>query len=243
MNDRIVNQLNMARRAFTCLNKTEHSAIWAAVPPLIFGTKVTAAAALLTAAEELAQQQTRSTTGSTEDKAREEKELEDICHMLGGAFATCCLDAGDATAAAPYDIPISSWRALRDEILLQRADDLANAIAAAIAADAVTTAAYGLDTLSHSQLVKEANDYRAYLVAPDTAIGERAATTRALKSKAKELLAAFEPIDRLILLYKKTPAGEAFVNAYTSSRIIYDRGHGPEEEEEEGGGGSPAPTP
>ena len=236
MNDRIVNTINMARRSLACINKPEHSALWAATPPLIFGTKVTAATNLLAEVEDLAQKQTRATTGSAVDKAREEKELEDICFALGNAIVDCCLDAGDAAGAAPYDIPLYKWRILRDETLLQRADDLATAIAARISADAPTAATYGLDTLSHSQLVKETNDYRAYIVAPDTAIGERATATRALRAKVKELLAAFEPIDRLIVQYKTTPAGETFVNTYITARNTYDRGHGPGEDE-------PAPTP
>jgi hypothetical protein len=236
MNDRIVNHMNMARRALACLNKAEHAAIWAAVPPMIFSAKVTAAGALLTEAEDLAQKQTRDTTGTTEDKAREEKELEDICFTLGNALVDCCLDAGDATGAAPYDIPIYKWRILRDETLLQRADDLATAINARIAADAITASQYGLNAAAHSQLVKETNDYRAYIVAPDTAIGERATATRALRAKVKELLAAFEPIDRLIVQYKTTPAGETFVNTYFTARTIHDRGHGPGEDD-------PAPTP
>lgn len=227
MNDRIVNQLNMARRALDCLNKPEHSALWAAVPPLIFGTKVTAAGNLLTEAEALAQKQTRATTGTTQDKAREEKELEDICFTLGNALVSCCLDAADAAGAAPYDIPLSAWRALRHEALLQRAEDLAAAIAATIAADPVTAASYGLDTLSHSRLLSETSDYRALIVAPDTAIGERAAATRALAAKVKELLAALLPIDRLIIQYQTPPAGEAFVAAYFAARTTYDRGHGP----------------
>lgn len=239
MNDRNTNYLNMARRALACLNKPAHSAIWAAVPPLIFGTKVVAAANLLAETEDLEQKQTRATTGAAEDKAREEKELEDICHILGGAIVTCCLDAGDATGAAPFDLDITGWRKLRHEILLQRAEDLATAIAARIAADPVTAAGYGLDTLSHSQLVKETADFRTFIVAPDTAIGERAGTTRGLNAQVKELLAAFDPIDRLIVQYKKTPEGKAFVNAYFASRTIYDRGHGPGDEENP----TPSPTP
>lgn len=239
MNDRNANYLNMARRALACLNKPEHSALWAAVPPMAFGTKVAAATTLLTQTEDLAQKQTRATTGAAEDKAREEKELEDICHLLGGAIVTCCLDAGDATGAAPFDLDITDWRKLRHEILLQRAEDLATAIAAAIAADAPTAASYGLDTLSHSQLVKETADFRAFIVAPDTAIGDRAAATRGLNAKVKALLAALDPIDRLIVQYKTTPAGEAFVAAYFAARTIYDRGHGPGEEEDP----TPAPTP
>lgn len=236
MNDRIVNHLNMARRALACLNKPEHSAIWAAVPPMIFGAKVTAAATLLAEAEALAQAQTRATTGSAQDKAREERELEDICHALGGALVTCCLDADDAAGAAPFDLPLSAWRALRDETLLQRAEDLADAIASTIAADAVTAGAYGLDTMSYSTLQSEISDYRAQIVAPDSAIDERSATGRALAAKVKDLLAAFLPIDRLIVQYKRTPAGEAFVAAYFATRNIIDRGHGPSPD-------SPTPPP
>lgn len=237
MNDRIVNQLNMARRALACLNKTEHALIWTGVPPLVFSTKVATAGARLTEAEALAQAQTRATTGSAQDKAREEAELETICHTLGSALVACCLDRDDAAGAAPFDISLTAWRALRDETLLQRAEDLAAAIAALLVADAPGAATYGLVPASHTSLLDETADYRAFIVAPDTAIGERSTNTRALATKVRELLAAFAPIDRLILQYKTTAAGEAFVSAYFNARTIIDRGHGPAPED------PPAPPP
>ena len=82
------------------------------MPPLIFGTKVAAAGTLLTQVEALAQKQTRATTGTTEDKAREEQELEDICFALGNAMVDCCLDAGNAAGAAPFRLSITAWREL-----------------------------------------------------------------------------------------------------------------------------------
>ena len=99
-----------------------------------------------------------------------------------------------------------------------------------------SAAGYGLNTLSNSQPGKETANLRALIVAPDDAIGDRKSATAGLNSKVRELLAAFASIDRLIVQYKKTLAGDAFVAAYFAARTIYDRGHSPGEDE-------PAPTP
>jgi len=44
--------------------------------------------------------------------------------MAGGAVVACCRDVGDEAGAAPFDLPISGWRKLRDEILLGKAREL-----------------------------------------------------------------------------------------------------------------------
>lgn len=238
MNDKTANHLNMARRCVACLEKPANSAVWAAVPPLIFGTKVTALKSLIAAAENFARSQTRITIGSAEDKDREETELEDICFTMSGLLVSCCTDGNDLTGAAPFDISLTKWRRMRDETLLLRARDLAAALQTRIDADAVTAEQYDINPAAVAALNKEINDYAAFITAPDNAIGERKTVGIDLKEKVKEILTMLETLDRLIVSYRKRPGGPALISEWQQARIIIDRGHGPSS------GPSPAsPTP
>jgi hypothetical protein len=106
------------------------------------------------------------------DKLREEKELEDSAHELARLVVRCCRAAGDeATAAAAYDLPISGWRQMRDETLLQSARTL-EAKAAQIATTPAETN-YGITTARVTEIMKEADNYAALIMAPDDAFSAR----------------------------------------------------------------------
>jgi hypothetical protein len=226
MNDRVLNRINSAEKVAACLHKPEHLAIWQNQSPVAFTAKINLAAQKLTEIRKAGGKQELTTTGATADKDREEKELEDIAHTLGGALVACCADLDDLTAAAPFDLSLTQWRVLRDEQLLQKARALEAAIAALIAAQPVKAAEYGLDTLSHSQLNKEGNDFAAFIVAPDTAISSRAALTRSLRPLLADLEQIHSVMDTLILQFKSKPGGPALIAEYEQARFINDRGHG-----------------
>jgi hypothetical protein len=227
MNDKNTNHLNMARRYVATAEKPANSAVWAAVPPLIFGTKVGLLKDRIAEAERFAQTQTRATTGTTEDKNREETELEDACYAMSGLLVSCCSDANDLTGAAPFDITLTAWRRLRDETLLQRARDLAAALQARISADAVTADQYGINPASLTGFNNEIADYAAFVTAPDNATGDRKTAGVDLKNKIKEIIALLETLDHLIVSFRKRPGGPALIAEWQQSRIIIDRGHGP----------------
>ncbi len=172
--------------------------------------------------------QSAPTTGSTQDKKREEKELEDEAHKIGRAVTTYCTDTGDLTTAAKYDLPITSWRILRDEPLLQKARLLiTDATALATGSDSLTVAGYGITPATIALLTQDADDYEKFIVAPQTAINERSILTASLRPQVRALSALFDQMDDLALQFKGTPAGDAFAAAWLASGQIIDRGHGP----------------
>ncbi|MBK8036287.1 MAG: hypothetical protein IPK22_04010 [Verrucomicrobiaceae bacterium] len=93
-------------------------------PPLALEKDIDEGREQLARLEKPAQNQGLDTTGNATDRAREEKELEDAAHELGRLVVCCCRAFGDEAGAASYDLPISGWRRMRDENLLQTARDL-----------------------------------------------------------------------------------------------------------------------
>lgn len=186
---------------------------------------------MLAGLETLAQKQGEATTGSAADKRREEKELEDAAHVLGRLVVRCCRAAGDEAGAATFDLPITGWRKMRDETLLQTARALETKATACAAMPAGVQ--FGITAERVAALKKEADDYEALIVAPDSAISGRAAVTRQLRPAFNAFEARLEEIDDLMLTLRTTAAGALFVSKYEQARSINDRGHGPGEDEPE----------
>jgi hypothetical protein len=230
MNDYYLNRINMGRRVFACLDAEAHEPLWKNVPPLRLTAAVAEARVLLGGLENLALTLSKSTTGSAADKAREERELENEAHELGRLVVRCCRAAGDEAGAATYDMPISGWRKMRDETLLQTARAL-EAKAGAIAATPAGVD-YDITPTRVAKLKKEADDYDALIVAPDGAISHRAAAGQQLRGAYAALDERLQEVDDLMLPLRKTAAGAALVAAYLLARTIHDRGHGPGEEPE-----------
>jgi hypothetical protein len=235
MNDFYLNRLNMGRKVYACLDNPVHVPLWQGVPPLRLTTAIGEGRTMLAGLETLASKQGMKTTGSAADKAREEKELEDAAHMLGRLVVCCCRDAGDEAGAATYDLPISGWRRMRDEALLQTARAL-EAKAGEIAATP-TGAEYGITAAAVAALKKEADDYAALIVAPDDAIGGKAALTKKVRPAFAAFEAKLQVIDDLILPLRASEDGALLVAKYEEARTINDRGHRPGTDE------TPPPAP
>jgi len=237
MNDYYLNRLNMGRKVFLCLDNPQHVPLWQGVPPLRLTTAIGEARGMLAGLETLAQNHGLATTGNAADKAREEKELEDAAHELGRLVVNCCRDAGDEATAATYDLPISGWRRMRDENLLQTARSL-EAKAGTIAATPAG-AEYGITPTAVAALKKEADDYAKLIAAPDDAIGGKAVLTRTVRPAFVAFETKLQSIDDLILPLRNTAAGALFVAKYEEARTINDRGRRPGTEEPP----PPAPAP
>ncbi|MFM2167729.1 MAG: hypothetical protein RIS79_2100 [Verrucomicrobiota bacterium] len=237
MNDYYLNRLNMGRKVYACLDAPDHTPLWMGKPPLALEKAIDDGRGLLAGLEKLAQTQSQATNGSAADKAREEKELEDATHELGRLVVRCCRAAGDEAGAATFDLPISGWRRMRDETLLQTARALE--VKAAALAATPAGADYGITAARVAELKREADDYAALITAPDDAIGGKAAMTK----QVRPAFAAFEDklqvIDDLILTLRSTEAGSLLVAKYEQARTINDRGRRPGKEEE----APPAPKP
>lgn len=234
MKDVLANQIASYRARLACLDKPAHKAIWENQPPLILTTKVGEARALTDALVEASSRQTAPVTGNTAQKRKEEAELENAAYRLARAVVLYATDADDRALAGKYDLPVSSWRRLRDEALIQRARLLEADLEAIVAgADAATAAQYGIDAAAVTALKTEADDYQAQLVAPQQSISERKVLTETLPAQSRVVAAKFDEVGALVLQYETTPAGSAFVTAYKEAAQIIDRGHGPKPEDEE----------
>lgn len=215
MNDYSLNRLNMGRKVPACFDHADHLPLWQNQPPLRLATAIGEARAKLAGLETLAQAQTQVITGSAADKRREEKELEDAAHELARLVVRCCRAQGDETSVATYDLPLSGWRRMRDEILLQTARNLESK-AGALAATPLGTD-YGITRAAVAALKKEADDYAALIAAPDDA------TTKQVRPAFAAFEDQLQEIDDLVLPLRRT---------------INDRGRRPGKEES-----APAPAP
>ncbi len=245
MNDDHLNRLNMARKVLAVLDKTGNKAVWNGKAPLVFTAKVGLLQGEVAAAVAAGSVQELATTGTTKDKAREEKELEDAAHVLGSALVLCCRDDGDETNAAPFDLRLSQWRALRDEQLLAKATAL-HAAALALTADpakAPTALDYGITPAAVTSLKKEIDDYAALIAAPDTAIVSKKAVTASLRPLLAAVDARLRELDLLVPQFRRVTGGAAFESEYRAARQINDRGHGPGTGNGNGGSGTPPEAP
>lgn len=120
MNDVIANRIASFCARLTCLDKEAHVAIWQNQAPLKFTAKVTEARTLTAALITRSAQQSAPVTGNATSKRKEEEELENEAHKLGRAVASYARDGRNHALAEKYDLPISTWRRLRDEALIQR---------------------------------------------------------------------------------------------------------------------------
>ncbi|MCX6857083.1 MAG: hypothetical protein NTV80_19500 [Verrucomicrobia bacterium] len=225
MNDLFLNRINMGRKVFACLDAPAHEPLWKNQPPLRLTTAVAETRLAFAGLETLAQTQGQSTTGSAADKRREEAELEDAAYELARLVVRCCRAEGDEAGAATYDLPISGWRRMRDETLLQTTRNLE--AKAALCAASPNGANYGITAASVAALKKEADDYEKLIAAPDAAISGRAAVTRSQRGIFADFEARLEEIDDLLLPIRRTAAGALFYAKYEQARFITDRGHGP----------------
>ena len=228
MNDRIANLIASFRSRLAALDLSAHLTVWQNQPPLAFTAKVAAARAATQTLIDLAARQSAPAPALAAAKRKEEKELEDAAHRLARAVVIFATDTGDIALAGRYDQPLTAWRALRDEVLLQRARLLAKEVAALAAGPQASAAAdYGLSAASAAALDAEADDYAALIVAPQDALAARSTLTASLPEQARATSALFDQLEDLLPQFAVTPAGEAFVNAYLAAAPVIARGRGP----------------
>lgn len=234
MNNRYTNRIDMCRTVIALLDDPAHQSAWQGQPPLQFATKAASLRAAVEAFADTAARQSAVITGSALDKERNEALLEDLAHELGSLLADYFHDKEREKEAASVDFPISAWRRLRGEHLLNRANLLASTLAAALAADAAALAGYGITPDDSAALATAINAYRDSIAQPSGAIAERKALTAALDGSYRAVAALLESMDRLVLRFRGTGGGRAFAAAWQAARIIRDLGHGP---------ATPAPAP
>jgi len=227
MNDQFLNRLAMHRTVLETLNKPQHKAVWQAAPPPIFATKV---GALQTKVGKLADLVTKHQTelaGIAQQKLIEEKELEDAAHEIGSTLAAYFEDQNQLDKAAEVELSRSGWRKLRDEQLLARAKTVSQRLDEELAASEAKLAPYALTESEKTALDKEIADYERIIRSPQTAIAGRRAITLSLRPHFREVSELLFSMDKLVLRFGTTEAGQAFVSAYQSARVVRESGGNP----------------
>ncbi len=106
----------------------------------------------------------------------------------------------------------------------RRSLTLHNTPAAALAASPEALVAYGLSPVDLADLTKELDDYAAVIETPSGGIATRKALTAALRPDFREVSMTLKSMDRLVLRFRRTPAGEAFAENWKTARVIRDLG-------------------
>ena len=218
MQDEFANRLAMFQTSRGTLNSPANKPVWFQQVPLIFSTKADQAFSALAELETFAGQQDRTTTGAAQDKQREEKELEDAAHLLGGTLAIWFRDQGDETQAAQADLPISGWRHLRNQQLLEKSRQTRDLAQSVVSGPQATTAAtYGVTPAAVTGLTKEMDDYSAVITAPQS---PHRPTVRPLQRRRRPIRDPRSP-------HPAIQHHRPLIAAYQASRTIRDLGHRP----------------
>ena len=224
MKDEVTNRLGAFRTTLDFLNATANKPKWDGLPPLRFTARVAEAVTAVTALAEFCQAQAAVIKGAAMDKAREEKELEDVAFVLGQAVAECCGGMGNEADAARCDFSKSAWRGMRDAALLANAREVIRVAEGLLAGPhAAVAVECGITTASVAACKKEADDYEAVISAPQQAIAGRKATTAQMRDRFNAVEAVFASLDGLVEQF----SDKTFVAGYHAARTVRDLGHGP----------------
>lgn len=237
MKDEFKNRLARHRKVIAYLNEPANSGRWAAIAPFRFGTLVSELTVGVEAFSAAGGQQSNAV--SWDEQNREERELEDIADALAQAFYDFLLSAGREAQAAEWDMNITKWRKLTEEALLAKALRLHTQLTAELAATPTIADDYNLSAARIAQLNSEYADYHAIISKPVSDRSGRAGLTGSMRPRMRILDGIAKSMDRLILSYRGTPEGDAFVDGYFIARRVDDLGHGPGDDTTP----PPAPTP
>jgi hypothetical protein len=224
MKNEFANRQNMHLTVLRLLDSGEFQPVWKNQPPVAFTALAAELAPKVDALTSLVAAQQAATTGFAADKEREEQELETIAHETGQALAGWFESVRREADAARIDLSLSAWQRLRDTELIAKARLLQQDLTAALATDAAGLLTYGLDAADAAALAKETADFEAIIADPSAAISRRKSLTSALRPKFREVAELLARLDRLVLRFRKSEAGQRFAAAWTASRTIRDLG-------------------
>ena len=240
MKDEFTNRLGMFDTTLLNLNKAANRAVWFQQPPVVFTTKVAAAADAVVELRKFCLKQQTAITGAALDKEREEKEALQVAHKLGRALVTWFHDHGDETNAAKVELSESAWRRNGGGVDIVRVGlrlvgNLAQEIVAGPNATEANT--YNINAAAVASVNKEVEEFAAVVSAPQLSIAERAALTNQMRARFNAVELLFVALDDMILQFDTTAAGQALIASHKAARIIRDSGGG------SGGPDEPTPPP
>jgi hypothetical protein len=234
MKDEFTNRLDAFRTTINFLFHPDQNPKWNGQAPLRFAQRTAEAASAVNALALFCQQQGSVITGSAQDKAREEKELEDAAYLLGQAVGECCGALGSEADAAKCTFSLGQWQKMRDATLLANAREVIRIAQLVLGSHATEATDCGITAAAIAACTKEADDFQTIITAPQQAIAGRKALTALLRDRFNTVEAIFARMDALVDQFPD----KVFVASYKAARIIRDLGHGPATQEP-----TPPPAP
>ena len=228
MQDDLLNHLTSFDTSLSALGRPDSTPVWQGQAPLIFEEKVAEATTMVEAIQDTQKNQEAGIGGSTEEKVREENELEAAAYLLAQAQVLYFQDHGQETEAGALNLTPTNWAEFRDQALLAKSQlVIDSATGLTTGPSAVVAAKYGITPAAVTGLTKERADYDAIVNAPSVAIAIRKALTKGFRPAISLTEKKFKDLDKLILQFGGTPAGKTLIAVWQNARIIKDAGHGP----------------
>lgn len=224
MNNKLANRLNMMNAVVAVLESTTHKSVYEGNAPLAFEETADAFGGTITSLVAKLGAQQAVITGHAAQKAKEEADLELICSDIASALGEYFAFKGNLAKKDAVYKPLSAFQQMRDVALIANARLLLQELEAAIAADAVNTAKYGLDAADVTALTKELTEFEEVVADPTAAIAQRKALSMDLRPSFQEASRQLTTLDRLITRFRGTASGDAFIDVYKNARVIRDFG-------------------
>jgi hypothetical protein len=224
MQNEYANRQNMHLTLLKLLEDPSHEAAWKNQRPATFTTRAAEFRPMVHALTGLISGQQTATTGYAEAKAREEQELENLCHELGQTLADWFEENGREGDAAQIDLSLSTWQHLRDTELIAKARLLHQKLAATLATDAPALVDHDLTQADVTLLATELADFELITADPSAAISRRRSLSLTLRPQFREVSLLLKKMDRLLPRLRRNPGGPEFAVVWTAARIVRDLG-------------------
>jgi hypothetical protein len=226
MNASLNLRLKAFKRSLAVLGLKENEPVWKNQAPEAFTDKHAEAEAMVAALEEAARQQEAGRGGVTEEKNRDEEELEDSAYALAQALMQWFADEKQEGHLGEVDLTRTEWRNLTNQRLLAKAKTVIDLTAAITGGpDAERAAKYGITVQAGGDLAAEYADYEHIVQAPGVAQAVRRALTKGFRPAFNLVEAKFKQLDGLILQFRRTEAGRAMMASWAEARIQKGTGH------------------
>jgi len=220
MNAELDIRLKAFNRSLSVLDLPENPPIWKDTTPEIFTTKHDEAVAMVDVLTEAAKKQEADLKGLSNEKDREETELEDAAFIVAQALVQWFADHQQETEAGQIALSKSDWKTLRDQQLLTKSQlVIDHATTLTTGPNAATAAKYGITPAAVTLLTKERADYAEIINAPGAAQAVRKALTKGFRPAFALVEKKFSELDSLIPQFGTTAAGKSMIATWHDARI------------------------
>ncbi|MBI3877662.1 MAG: hypothetical protein HY300_17170 [Verrucomicrobia bacterium] len=183
--------------------------------------------------------QSQTLTGVTDQQNTAELALEDTAALLARALRLLLIKQNNLADAAKWEMTLTDWRKLQEQVLLERARTLLAALLPQTTGTPPAGEDYGITTDATDLLSDRIDAYAAVIGAPGSARSTKKAQTGSLRSRFQVPDETLAGMDDLAPQFTVNPDGtpnadgKLFVDGYFNARRIGGNSSGP----------APTPTP